>query len=96
MSYVDAIYIKEKDIIKVVERVDGVRKERQFPAHYVFYYPDNKGQYTGIDGKRLGKVAVATHKAFEKEKKIYENAAYTCPVAKSLHPDIKQVIEFVW
>lgn len=32
----------------------------------------------------------------DKEKKIYENAALTCPVAKSLHPDLKQVIEFVW
>jgi putative redox protein len=32
----------------------------------------------------------------EKEKKIYEHAALTCPVAKSLHPEIKQVIEFVW
>ena len=30
----------------------------------------------------------------EKERKIYEHAAYTCPVAKSLHPEIKQVIEF--
>lgn len=32
----------------------------------------------------------------DKEKKIYENAAFTCPVAKSLHPDLKQVIEFIW
>ena len=32
----------------------------------------------------------------DKEKRMYENAAYTCPVAKSLHPDIKQIIEFVW
>lgn len=32
----------------------------------------------------------------DKEKKIYEHAALTCPVAKSLHPDLKQVIEFVW
>jgi putative redox protein len=32
----------------------------------------------------------------EKEKKIYEHTAHTCPVAKSLHPDLKQVIEFVW
>ncbi len=32
----------------------------------------------------------------EKEKKIYENAAYTCPVAKSLHPDVIQKIEFIW
>lgn len=32
----------------------------------------------------------------DKEKKIYEHAAYTCPAAKSLHPDLKQVIEFIW
>jgi DNA polymerase elongation subunit (family B) len=71
MSYVDAIYVKDKDLINVVERVDGVRKFKSFPAHYLFYYADNKGQYTGIDGKKLAKVAVASHKAFEKEKRIY-------------------------
>jgi DNA polymerase elongation subunit (family B) len=71
MSYVDAIYVKDKDLINVVERVDGVRKFKSFPAHYLFYYADNKGQYTGIDGKRLTKVAVASNKAFEKEKRIY-------------------------
>ena len=32
----------------------------------------------------------------EKEKTILENAARTCPVAKSLHPDILQRIEFEW
>jgi uncharacterized OsmC-like protein len=32
----------------------------------------------------------------DKEKKIYEHSAFTCPVAKSLHPDLKQVIEFIW
>lgn len=71
MSYVDAVYVKDKDLINVVERVDGVRKFKSFPAHYLFYYADNKGQYTGIDGKRLTKVAVASNKAFEKEKRIY-------------------------
>ena len=32
----------------------------------------------------------------EKERKILENAANACPVAKSLHPDLKQVIEFIY
>jgi putative redox protein len=32
----------------------------------------------------------------DKEKAILENAARTCPVAKSLHPDIKQDMQFIW
>jgi len=32
----------------------------------------------------------------DKDKAILENAARTCPVAKSLHPDIKQVLVFNW
>ena len=30
----------------------------------------------------------------EKQKTIIENAARTCPVALSLHPDLKQTVEF--
>lgn len=30
----------------------------------------------------------------EKDKELLENAARTCPVAKSIHPDIKQDIRF--
>ena len=30
----------------------------------------------------------------DKEKKILENAALTCPVALSLHPDVKQTVHF--
>lgn len=32
----------------------------------------------------------------EKSKKILENAALTCPVAKSIHPDIEFTVEFKW
>lgn len=32
----------------------------------------------------------------DKEKAILENAARTCPVALSLHPDLKQTIYFNW
>lgn len=32
----------------------------------------------------------------EKEKKMIEHTFHTCPVAKSLHPDIKQEVEFIY
>lgn len=32
----------------------------------------------------------------DKDKKILEHAALTCPVAKSLHPDIEQQVNFHW
>lgn len=32
----------------------------------------------------------------EKEKQMLEQAAITCPVAKSLHPDIKQITKFTY
>ncbi len=32
----------------------------------------------------------------EKEKAILENAAHTCPVAKSIHPDINVEVKFGW
>lgn len=32
----------------------------------------------------------------EKEKQIFENTGKTCPVARSLHPDIVQHIQYHW
>ncbi|RPD42695.1 OsmC family protein [Chitinophaga barathri] len=34
------------------------------------------------------------HGLEDKDRKILENAAYTCPVAESIHPDIKQNVTF--
>lgn len=53
-----------------------------------------------VEPRRIGeihiKITFPKNNFTEKEKKIYEHAAHTCPVAKSLHPDLKQIIEFVW
>ena len=41
-------------------------------------------------------IAISGKEFSEKEKEILENAALTCPVALSLHPDLKQTISFVY
>ncbi|MHB8261616.1 MAG: OsmC family protein [Bacteroidia bacterium] len=50
--------------------------------------------------RRIGEIHISItmppNNFTEKERKIYEHAAYTCPVAKSLHPDIKQFIKFIY
>ncbi len=49
------------------------------------------------DPRRIGEIKIEFHFPAEyddKFKRILENAAETCPVAKSLHPDLKQTITF--
>ena len=53
------------------------------------------------DPRRVGGVDVSFYfpdhiQLDEKQKTILKNAALTCPVAKSLHPDIEQRVEFNW
>jgi hypothetical protein len=71
--YVDGLIDREKDIINVVERVGGVRKYVQYPAKYVFYYPDNKGKYTSIFGDTLTRVICTSGKQFNKEKRMHSS-----------------------
>ena len=73
MSYVDAFLDRDKDIIKVVERINGRREFREYPAKYTFYYPDPRGKYTSIFGDKLTRTQVNTSKKFNTEKKIHAN-----------------------
>jgi len=42
------------------------------------------------------KVQMPANNFSDKDKTLLENAARACPVAKSLHPDLEQDIEFIW
>ena len=50
--------------------------------------------------RRVGEIVVEFDmgsKAYtDKQKAILQNAAHTCPVALSLHPDLKQTVNFNW
>ena len=72
MSYVDARWDRETDIVSVLER--DPKKGRifqEYPARYVFYYPDQKGKYTSIYGDQLSKVTSKSWKDHIKEQKIH-------------------------
>jgi DNA polymerase elongation subunit (family B) len=72
MSYVDALFERDKDKIIVVERdKNGVRQYRDYPANYIFYYPDHKGKYRGTDGKSVSRFSTRKRSEFEKEKRIH-------------------------
>ena len=38
MSYVDAIFDRDADLIRVVERREGKRHFTEYPIRYTFYY----------------------------------------------------------
>jgi len=74
MSYVDAIWDRDKDIIKVVERDPKKgRIYQEYPARYVFYHLDSKGKYKSIYGESLSKVTCKTNKEFQKELRIHSD-----------------------
>lgn len=75
MSYVDAVWNRDNDTVYVVER-DANRKRiyQEYPARYVFYYPDPKGKHHSIFGDSLARVVSRGYKEFQKEQRIYGNS----------------------
>ncbi len=88
MSYVDAFYDRDDDMIRVVERdAKGQRHYKDYPAKHLFYYYDPKGKFQSIKGEPLTRVNCKNVKELRKElaihsnKKLYEsdiNPIYRC------------------
>ncbi|HEY6975988.1 MAG TPA: OsmC family protein [Chitinophagaceae bacterium] len=61
----------------------------------------NVSKIMKADPRRVGEIDVEFHfpgglQLNEKQQAILENAALTCPVAKSIHPDIILDVKFNW
>ena len=67
MSYVDALFDRDSDIIRVVERRDGKRHFHEYQAKYTFYYEDPKGKYKSVYGDPLTRIVCKNTKDFRKE-----------------------------
>jgi len=97
MSYVDAYFDRDNDIIKIVERSKaGKREYRDIPVKYTFYYEDQKGKFQSIYSTPLSRVVCKNSKEFRKElaihsnKKLYEsdiNPIFTCLSENYLNQD---------
>ena len=88
MSYVDAWFDRDNDIIKIVERnKKGDREFKDIPVKHTLYYQDPKGKFTSIYGEPLARVVCRNTKELRKEqainsgKKLYEadiNPIFVC------------------
>ena len=71
MSYVDAWFDRENDIIRVVERnKKGEREFRDIPVKHTFYYKDPRGKYQSIYGDPLNRIICKNTKELRKEQAI--------------------------
>ena len=66
MSYVDAFYDKQKDLIRVVERVDGKRILVDHRPEYTFYVADPRGSHRSIHGDPVTEIRSKNSKDFRK------------------------------
>jgi DNA polymerase elongation subunit (family B) len=79
MPYVDAMFDRDADIIRVVERKDGKRHYHEYQAKYTFYYDDPRGKYKSIFGDPLTRIVCKNTKDYRKElainkgKKLFES-----------------------
>ena len=71
MSYVDAWFDRENDLIKVVERnKKGEREFRDIPVKHTFYYKDPRGKFQSIYGDPLNRIICKNTKELRKEQAI--------------------------
>ena len=96
MSYVDALFDRDSDIIRVVERKDGKRHYHEYNAKYTFYYKDERGKYKSVFGDPLTRIVCKNTKDFRKEvainrdKKLFEsdiNPIFQCLSENYLNQD---------
>ena len=65
--YVDAYYNRMKDVVQVVERVNGDRVFKEYRTPHTFYYSHPSGGSRSIFGDAVKKFTTTDHRKFQKE-----------------------------
>lgn len=90
MSYVDAFYNKDKDIVNVVERIKGKRVYNDYPAWRTFYVKDPRGDHTSIFGDKVRQIKCKRLKDLHKERKINVGKTF---YESDMKPEVKCLSE---
>jgi DNA polymerase elongation subunit (family B) len=70
VSYIDALFDRDRDRIHIVGRRNGERYYEDHPATYVFYYDDPRGKFRSIYGNPVSRFSSRNNKEFRKELRI--------------------------
>ena len=89
MSYVDGYWEKERNQILMVERVNGERVYRTYPARYVVMFPSPRGKYQSIHREPLDKFETNRWEEFQKELRMI-------PPEKRYESDINPVFRCIY
>ncbi|MAV94204.1 MAG: hypothetical protein CMA31_00780 [Euryarchaeota archaeon] len=105
MSYVDAMFDRDADLIRVVERKEGKRHYTEYPIKYTFYYKDPRGKHKSIYGDPLNRIVSKSTKDFRKElainntKTLFEsdvNPIFQCLSVNYLNQDAPKLNVAFW
>ena len=103
--YVDALFDRKEDVIRVVERREGKRTFVEYPVKYTFYYKDPKGKHQSIFGDSLSRIVAKNTKDFRKEvainrdKTLFEsdiNPIFQCLSENYLNQDSPKLNVLFW
>jgi DNA polymerase elongation subunit (family B) len=86
MSYIDAMYDRTKDKVRVVERINGERVLREFPARHVFYYTHPSGSVRSIFGDACKKYETTDSRKFKRELASVERNPKTTIFESDIRP----------
>ncbi len=97
MSYVDAYFDRDNDIIRIVERnKKGEREYKDIPVRHTFYVKDPKGKFNSIYGDPVSRIVCKNTKELRKEmainssRQLYEsdiNPIFVCLSENYLNAD---------
>jgi len=76
MSYIDALFDRERDRIHIVGRRDGERYYEEHPANYIFYYDDPRGKFRSIFNTPVARFSSRNSKEFRKEMAIQKGKQF--------------------